>query len=77
MGKPQTKWSFQNRKHSTFKIDKTGCRHYFAERVGNLSCMYCGFAVYLPENKPILRRINENRQISGEGVQAENNLDEV
>ena len=60
-----TKWSYQNRKKTTFIPDKSGCRHWMviSDETGiNTHCEYCGFVEYLPKSKLIRRKANENRQ---------------
>ena len=62
MGKPHTKWSFQDRRVSKFKLNKMGCRHFMTVRLFTIdtmesSCVYCGAVVrYEIPNKISLDR---------------------
>tara|TARA_R100001082_G_C4356636_1_gene157200 strand:- start:568 stop:837 length:270 start_codon:yes stop_codon:yes gene_type:complete len=50
------KWSIQNRKKTTFKPDKSTCKHMMviSDETGlNTHCVYCGYARYSYKSKPL------------------------
>ena len=59
-----TKWSYQNRKQTTFIPDKSGCRHWMviSDETGmSTHCEYCGFVKHWSKSKLIRRKANENQ----------------
>ena len=49
------KWSSQGRKKTTFKPDKSTCKHMMiiSDETGiNTHCIYCGYARYSYKSKP-------------------------
>ena len=50
------KWSIQGRKKTTFKPDKSTCKHMMTNSDENgldMHCVYCGFVRYSYKSKPL------------------------